>query len=83
MLHPQGKNCSGTEFNALGDMLAGMAWEMPAAEEYKNDLVQPDFLDIPGVPKSSTCAVAIAEKKPDPNGPASPEQWKKVDKMVA
>ena len=83
MLHPQGKNITGQEFNALGDMLSGLSWELPQVEDYKNDLVQPDFLGIPGVPQSTTNALAIQDRKPDPHGPADPMQWKKVEKMVA
>ena len=65
-------------------MLAQVAWEMPQAQEYKNDLVQPAFLDMPGVAKSTSAALAIQDfKKPDPAGPATDDQWKKVNKMVA
>jgi hypothetical protein len=76
-LHPQGKNVSHQEFGALGDMLAHVSWELPQAQEYKNDLVQPDFLGLEGVPKSTTMALLpTAERKPDPAGPAHDEQWK-------
>ena len=84
MLHPQGKNIKENEFNALGEMLSSVSWEMPQAQEYQNDLVQPDFLDTPGVSKStSTSLMPLTDKKPDPAGPATDDQWKKVNKMVA
>ncbi len=50
VLHPQGKNVAEAEFNAIGDMLAGVSWEILDTEEYKNDLEQPDFPDVPGIP---------------------------------
>ena len=83
MLHPQGKNLNVDEFKAVGDMLAASSWELPAATEYKNDLVLPDFLGE-SVPKSlnSTLALKIVEKKQDPDGPVTPEQWSKLAKMV-
>jgi len=81
-LHPQGKNIQESSFQALGDMLAQVTWEMPQAQEYMNDLVQPAFLGEM-VPKSSTACLAIAAKTPDPAGPSCEEQWKKVNKMVA
>jgi len=84
VLHPQGKNCTGQEFNALGDMLSTSSWELPQMEEYKNDLVQPEFLGVPAIPKATGVALALQEqKRPDPNGPTNQEQWKKVEKMVA
>ena len=50
MLLPQGKNIKKDEFDAIGDMFSKVNWELPMAEEYKNDLVQPQFLG-PSVPK--------------------------------
>ena len=83
MLLPQGKNIKKEEFDAVGDMLATVNWELPMAEEYKNDLVQPKFPDSGGVPKSGSSALALSQIRPDPNSPISQEQWSKVDKMVA
>ena len=82
-LHPQGKNLNVDEFKAVGDMLAASSWELPAATEYKNDLVLPDFLGE-AVPKANTnmVAVVVADKRPDPAGPVTPEQWAKLAKMV-
>jgi hypothetical protein len=63
-------------------MLANVAHAIPLAEEYKNDLVQPDFLGITSVPKSHSSAIAV-QSPTDPDSPILPEQWAKVDKMVA
>jgi len=82
-LHPQGKNIKDEEFNALGDMLAQMNWELPAVQEYKNDLIQPDFLGIPSVQPSSSHTLAVQSPQPDPLGPCTPKQWANVQKMVA
>ena len=85
MLHPQGKNLSADEFKAVGDMLAAPSWELPAASEYKNDLVMPDFLNSEGgqVPKALNSSIAlVVDKRPDPAGPVSTEQWSKLAKMV-
>ena len=83
MFHPQGKNIGTEEFGALGDMLAAVQWELPQAQEYKNDLVQPEFLGLPAVPKATSDALAVMGSRPDPEGPTSAEQWQKVHKMVA
>ena len=82
MLLPQGKNIKKDEFDAIGDMFSKVNWELPMAEEYKNDLVQPQFLPQ-RVPKSLSNAIVPQQAKPDPNSPVSPEQWTKVEKMVA
>jgi hypothetical protein len=83
-LQPQGKNIKENEFNAVGDMLAGMTWELPGVQEYKNDLLQPAFLNMPSCPQSNSQAlVPIPGSKPDPNSPCTPDQWAKVSKMVA
>ena len=85
VLHPQGKNITELEFNALGDMLASMTWELPAVQEYKNELVVPDFLALPGAPASSSNQQMLvpAVRGPDPADPASKQQWVKIQKMVA
>ena len=84
VLHPQGKNLNKEEeFSAVGDMLASIQWELPSVQEYKNDLAQPAFLGIPGVPTSSSQTMVAAGSKPDPHGPCPPEQWAKLQKMVA
>ena len=83
-LYPQGKNLiKDDEFNAVGDMLAAVKWELPDVQEYRNDLAQPDFLGIPAVPTSTSHALVAAASQPDPNGPCTPQQWTKVQKMVA
>ena len=81
----KGKNLKDGEFQALSDMLSSAQWELPAAQEYKNDLVQPSFLAaVEGVPKaSSQKLIPLAAPKPDPEGPATDDQWKNVLKMVA
>jgi len=82
-LHPQGKNIKDEEFNALGDMLAQMTWELPQVEEYKNDLVQPEFLGQAAVPPSTSQTLAIIPSaQPDPAGPCTAKQWDKATKMV-
>ena len=83
VFHPQGKNLGVPEFNAIGDMLASTSWELPQAMEYKNDLVQPQFLGVAGVEKAESDAIAVQSAKVDPLGPPSAEQWSKVHKMVA
>jgi hypothetical protein len=84
VLHPQGKNVTESEFAAIGNMLSSATWELPQAEEYKNDLAQPAFLGVPGMPQSS-CQALVPQPPPrtDPNSPATEEQWAKVAKMVA
>ena len=81
--HPQGKNIENEEFNAIGDMLSSAKWELPQAQEYKNDLVQPHFLALPAVPKAESNALSIVGRKPDPEGPCTEDQWTKVLKMGA
>ena len=84
VLHPQGKNLNKEEeFSAVGDMLASIQWELPSVQEYQNDLAQPAFLGIPGVPTSTSQTMVASGSKPDPHGPCSPEQLTKVQKMVA
>ena len=84
VLHPQGKNLNKEEeFSAVGDMLASIQWELPSVQEYKNDLAQPAFLGIPGVPASTSQTMVASGSKPDPHGPCSPEQLTKAQKMVA
>ena len=84
VLHPQGKNLkSEEEFDAVGDMLASTQWEFPSVQEYRNDLAQPEFLGIPGVPASTSQTMVASGSKPDPAGPCPPEQWAKLQKMVA
>ena len=50
----QGMNVKGEEMDALGDMLSSAQWTFPEAQEYKNELVQPAFLGVDGVPKSAS-----------------------------
>ena len=84
VLHPQGKNLNKEEeFSAVGDMLASIQWELPSVQEYQNDLAQPAFLGIPGVPASTSQTMVASGSKPDPHGPCSPEQLTKAQKMVA
>ena len=72
------------EFEALGNWMAEENWALPNAEEYRNDLAQPAFLAVSGVPASkSTTIMAADTRKVDPNGPATEDQWKKAAKMVA
>ena len=80
----QGKNVEADEFQALSNMLVGDACALPEAQEYRNDLVQPAFLALEGVPPSKSTAIMAADtQKPDPNAPATDDQWKKAASMVA
>ena len=79
----QGINVKGEEMDALGDMLSSAQWNFPEAQEYKNDLVQPAFLGLAEVPKSTSQSIVPATPKMDPNQPAAEDQWKKLHKMVA
>ena len=83
MLHPQGKNVTDAEFTAIGNGLAAATWELPAAEEYKNDLVQPAFLGMPGGHHFAASTAIVPVPKTDPNAPATDDQWKKLAKMAA
>ena len=83
MLLPQDKNIKKDEFDAIGDMFSKVNWELPMAEEYRNDLLQPQSLGLPSVPKSFSNALVAQQAKLDPNSPISPGQWTKVEKMVA
>ena len=79
----KGKNLNGGEFQAMSDMLGSAQWNMPAAQEYRNDLVQPAFLAIEGVPRAASSSIMPAAPRIDPEGPATEDQWKKCVKMVA
>ena len=81
-MHSQGKNLEKDEFEALGDWIAGENWALPNPEEYRNDLAQPAFLAVSGVPTSKSTTIEVHQKR-DPNGPASEDQWVKAAKMVA
>ena len=82
VLIPQGKNITLDETHAIGDMLSSVDLELPVAQEYNNDLTQPQFL-CGGVPESSSSSLALPSPPPQPNDPISQEQWAKADKMVA
>ena len=79
----QGVNVKHDEMDALGDVLSSAQWNFPAAQEYKNELVQPAFLGLAEVPKSKSQAMVPATPRMDPEAPAADEQWKKLNKMVA
>ena len=87
MLHPQGKNVTDSEFNAIGNSLGTANWELPQCEEYKGDLVQPSFMGMPGVPlalaPNGTAIAPAPQPKFDPQAPATDDQWKKLAKMAA
>ena len=70
------------EFEALGDWMAGENWALPNPEEYRNDLAQPAFLAVSGVPTSKSTTIEV-HRKVDPNAPATEDQWVKAAKMVA
>ena len=80
---PTGENITEKEFGAIGDMLSACSWELPNAEELKNDLAMPAIIDMPGVGKSTSSSIVMAGHRPDPAGPASADQWVKANKMVA
>ena len=79
----QGKNVTMPEFAALGNSFAKVDWALPGCEEYKNDLLQPDFLTR-AVPPAQSQALAIQDqpKVIDPNSPATDAQWARVNKMA-
>ena len=79
----QGINVKADEMDALGDVLSSAKWNFPAAQEYKNELVQPTFLGLAAVPKSESQTIVPATPRVDPAAPAGEEQWKKLNKMVA
>ena len=81
-LAPTWENITDDEFQALGDMLSSMKWELPEVQEYKGDLAQPPFL-IQGLANQQANMPAIMNKKPSPEDPATDEQWGKVQKMAA
>ena len=89
MLHPQGKNVTEPEFAQLAAGLASATWQLPDCEEYKGDLVQPQFSGtsgatypaIPGAPQLMQALPPVA--KTDPNSPATDTQWKKLASMAA
>ena len=86
VLHPQGKNPLGLrmETSAVGDMLLlGIPNIIPWHPEDQNDLAQLEFLGIAGVPASTSQTMVASGSKPDPHGPCPPEQWAKLQKMVA
>ena len=83
MLHPQGKNVTESEFTALGNGLASAVWELPQCEEYKGDLVQPQFLGMPAMPGAPPGTAMVPQPKTDPNSPATDTQWKKLATMAA
>ena len=66
----------------MGDMLSKMKWELPEVQEYKGDLAQPAF-NYQRPENQENTVPAILNRKPDPEDPASQEQWGKVQKMVA
>ena len=76
-------NLKTEEFTAIGDMLGDLKFEI-GVEEYKNDLVQPQFAAVAGVaPSSSTAMAPMMSSKPDPDGPPTDIQWQKCNKMAA
>ena len=79
----QGINVDTTQFDALGDMLSSARWDSPQAQEYKNDLQQPEFLGVMGIPTSASQSIVPQPPKLDPSAPANDDQWKKINKMVA
>ena len=84
--NPQGQNVDQEEFTALAHFLTLDDFALPDAQEYQNDLVQPQIATIPGVPPSRSTTImpaAICTPKPQPNDPATEDQWKRSAKMVA
>ena len=82
------------EFSAIGDMLTAAQWELPSAEEYKNDLTLPAFLSLEnnqsaltsfgkGMPPMLALGNSSQPFRPDPAGPAAEQQWEKLKKIVA
>ena len=68
-----------SEHGAITEMLGGLTWELPLAEDYKNDLVAPQFLGQP-LPSNAT---AIVQQFPVPaETQVATEHWEKVACMV-
>ena len=84
MLHPQGKNVVEPEITQLSNSLGSSTWQLPECEEYKGDLVQPQFLGMPAIPGAPPGITAmVPQPKTDPNSPATDTQWKKLATMAA
>jgi len=84
VLHPQGKNVVEPEITQLSNALASATWQLPQCEEYKGDLMQPQFLGMPAIPGAPPGSTAmVPQPKTDPNSPATDTQWKKLATMAA
>ncbi len=81
MLLQQGKNVTDQEFDAISDLLSTLQWELPAVQEYKNDLPQPALGQAPS--KSDSATVAIMPAVPKANQPCTDSNWGHLNKMVA
>ena len=64
VLLPQGKNIKTEEFDAIGVLFPKENWELPLAEEYKNDLAQPLLLDGSVTKSCSNALVAQQAARP-------------------
>ena len=79
---PQGKNVTEDECGALQAMFGDASWEL-AADEYKGDLVQPEFPERQGACLPQTTPQASKPAQIDPEGPASDQQWARISQSVA
>lgn len=84
----QGKNIGIQQFEALGQSLTNVEWELPAPQEFK-----PDELPLPALPSLASSfgmmpgALPIANgpcanAAPSPDAPVTEAQWQKVIKMA-
>jgi len=85
LLHPQGQNLEQEAIDALAHShVLNNDFSLGEPQEYRNDLVQPAFLAAHSVPQAKSTTIMKADvKKPDPEGPATEEQWARHNKMVA
>ena len=77
---PQGKNITADECSALQAELGEVTWEL-AADEYKKDLAQPEFL----LQLQEESKPPPVQQQPvvDPESPATDGQWERISKSVA
>ncbi len=79
----QGKNIKGDEFQAIGNQLSSLKWELPDVCEFKDDLPMPVFKNVQPELSTTSSMAAIANGPPPADGPVSETQWAKVKQMAA
>ena len=83
-LTKQGKNVKVETFDAIGDTLKDLKWELPQCEEYKGDFPQPAFAPMcPMIVGSNAPPQMALGNAPSPQqAPLNDQQWEKVNSMV-